>query len=39
MLGFILLMCGGDEKEAFWLFAALSKDSNMPNQMPKFDGL
>jgi hypothetical protein len=27
--GFIILMNGGNEKEAFWLFAALSKTSNL----------
>jgi hypothetical protein len=25
IVGFILLMCGGDEVEAFWLFASLSE--------------
>lgn len=31
MVGFILMVCGGDEKEAFWLFSALSKTSKGNN--------
>lgn len=27
MIGFIILLSGGNEKETFWLFAALSKQS------------
>lgn len=37
--GFILLLSGGNEKEAFWLFSGLTKTSKMSNEEPKFDGL
>ena len=39
ILGFILAMNGGNEREAFWLFASMSKTSNMAHDIPKFDGL
>ena len=37
ILGFILAMNGGNEREAFWLFASMSKPSKLTP--PKFDGL
>jgi hypothetical protein len=39
VVGFILLMNGGNEKEAFWLFATLSKTSNLSTDYPKMEGL
>jgi hypothetical protein len=31
LIGFILLMSGGNERESFWLFASLTKISNLSN--------
>lgn len=39
VVGFILLINGGNEKEAFWLFAALTKTSNLSSDEPKFEGM
>lgn len=39
IMGFILSVNGGIEREAFWLFAAMAKTSNMHHDLPKFDGL
>ena len=39
VVGFILLMNGGNEKEAFWLFASLTKTSNLTTDEPKMEGL
>ncbi len=39
VMGFIMLINGGNEKEAFWLFAALTKTSNLSSDQPKFEGL
>jgi hypothetical protein len=39
IVGFILLMCGGDEVEAFWLFSSLSETPIHCPDEPVFDGL
>jgi len=39
VLGFILLMNGGNEKEAFWFFATLTKTSNLSSDYPRMEGL
>lgn len=39
VVGFILLINGGNETEAFWLFAALTKTSNIRTEHPKMEGL
>ena len=39
ILGFILAVNGGNESEAFWLFIAMTKTSNLSSDIPRFDGL
>jgi hypothetical protein len=39
VVSFIMLINGGNEKEAFWLFAAMAKSSNLSTDVPRFEGL
>lgn len=39
VMGFIMLVNGGNEREAFWLFAAMTKTSGLSTDGPKFEGL
>jgi hypothetical protein len=39
VVGFILLMNGGNEKDAFWLFSTLTKTSKLRADEPKMEGL
>lgn len=39
VVGFIMMINGGNEKEAFWLFAAMTKTSNHSSDVPRFEGL
>jgi len=39
VVAFIMLVNGGNEKEAFWLFAAMTKTSNNSGDVPRFQGL
>lgn len=39
VVAFIMLVNGGNEKEAFWLFAAMTKTSANSGDVPRFEGL
>lgn len=39
LVGFILLMNGGNEKEAFWFFSTLTKTSKIGQDQGKVEGL
>lgn len=39
LAGFILMLNGGQEKEAFWLFTALLKTSKLSQEEPKVEGV
>ncbi len=39
VVAFILLINGGNEKEAFWFFCSLSKTTKYVPELPKMDGL
>lgn len=39
LVGFILLVNGGNDKEAFWFFSALCKTTKYVPELPKMDGL
>jgi hypothetical protein len=39
LVGFILLMNGGNEKEAFWFFACLTKTTKLGSDERKIEGL
>lgn len=39
LVGFILLVNGANEREAFWFFAALNKTTKLSHDEPKIEGL
>lgn len=39
LVGFILLINGGNEKEAFWFFSALSKTTKVSQHELKIEGI
>ena len=40
VMGFIMMINGGNEKEAFWLFAAMTKQAGASdNEEKKFEGI
>ena len=39
VVGMLLLVSGGKEKDCFWVFTALTKTAKLSHDTPKFDGL
>jgi hypothetical protein len=39
LVGFILLINGGNEKEAFWFFCALNQTYKTDSEYPKIEGI
>lgn len=39
MMAFIMMINGGNEKEAFWLFSAIAKTSSVTNDEYLFEGI
>lgn len=39
VMGFLMLINGGNEKEAFWMFTIMTKASKISTEEPKFEGL
>jgi len=39
LIGFTLLINGGNEKESFWFFASLAKTTKFSTEEPKIEGI